>query len=48
MTIDDMIEYLLTQKELGTGDYIVIDDGYLNEILEENIRIDDKNKEIIL
>ena len=48
MTIDDMIEYLLKQKELWKGDYIVIDDGYLNEILEENIRIDDKNKEIIL
>lgn len=48
MTIDDMIKYLLKQKELGKGDYIVIDDGYLNEILEENIRIDDKNKEIIL
>lgn len=48
MTINDMIEYLLKQKELGKGDYTVIDDGYLNEILEENIRIDDKNKEIIL
>lgn len=48
MTINDMIEYLLKQKKAGKGDYIVIDDGYLNEILEENIRIDDKNKEIIL
>lgn len=48
MTVNDMIEYLLKQKELGKGDYIIIDDGYLNEILEENIRIDENNKEIIL
>lgn len=48
MTVNDMIIYLMKQKESGRGDYLIIDDGYLNEILEENIRIDEKNKEIIL
>lgn len=48
MTVNDMIEYLLKQKELGKGDYVILDDGYLNEVLEDNIRIDEKNKEIIL
>lgn len=48
MKLIKLIEYLNKLKEEGKGDYTVIDDGYLNEILEENIRIDDKNKEIIL
>ena len=48
MIVNGMIEYLLKQKELGKGDYVILDDGYLNEVLEDNIRIDEKNKEIIL
>ena len=46
MTIQELAEYLLSLKD--KQDYKVLDDGYLNEILKENIRIDDKNKEVIL
>lgn len=46
MKVKEFAEYLLSLKD--KQDYTVLDDGYLNEILKENIRIDDKNKEIYL
>ena len=46
MNVKELAEYLLSLED--KQDYKVLDDGYLNEILLENIRIDDKNKEIIL
>lgn len=46
MNVRELAEYLLSLED--KQDYKVLDDGYLNEILLENIRIDDKNKEIIL
>ena len=46
MNVRELAEYLLSLED--KQDYKVLNDGYLNEILLDNIRIDDKNKEIIL
>ena len=46
MNVRELAEYLLSLED--KQDYKVLNDGYLNEILLQNIRIDDKNKEIIL
>lgn len=46
MKVKELGEYLLSLKD--KQDYDVLDDGYLNEIVKEDIRIDDKNKEVIL
>ena len=48
MKVNELIEYLLILQKDNKGDYLIIDDGYLNEVNMEDIRIDDKNKEIII
>ena len=48
MNVNELIKYLLSIKNNGKGLYSVVDDGYLNEIDKEDIRIDDENNEIIL
>lgn len=48
MSVNELIDYLLEIKKIGRGEYLVVDDGYLNEIDIEDIRIDDQNNEIIL
>lgn len=48
MKVSDLIKILECLKEEGKGDYTVIDEGYLNEINEDNIEVDDDRKEVIL
>lgn len=48
MKVNELIDYLLKIQKENKGDYSIIDDGYLNEINIEDIRIDEQNKEIIL
>ena len=48
MDVNQLIDYLISLKEKGYGEYIVIDDGYLNEIVEDDITVDEKQKQVIL
>ncbi|MBL4932590.1 hypothetical protein [Clostridium paridis] len=48
MSVDELIEYLKILSKNSKGSYIILDDGYLNEIIKEDMRVDEKNKEVIL
>ena len=48
MDVNQLINYLISLKEKGYGEYIVIDDGYLNEIVEDDITVDESQKQVIL
>lgn len=49
MKLEELIQVLKKLVEEGKGDYIVFDEGYMNEIVEgENITIDDRKRRIYL
>ena len=48
MKIKDLIKYLQKLEEEGYGEFIVLNDGYMNEVQEGNIEVNIKEKLIIV
>lgn len=48
MNIVELINYLETLVKQGKGEFIVYDSGYMNEVEEKYIEINDKEKFISL
>lgn len=48
MKIKDLIKYLQKLEEEGYGEFIVLNDGYMNEVQEENIEVNIKERIIIV
>ena len=48
MKIKDLIKYLQKLEKEGYGEFIVLNDGYMNEVQEENIEVNIKEKLIIV
>ncbi|MCX0353289.1 hypothetical protein LI064_01975 [Clostridium perfringens] len=48
MKIKDLIKYLQKLEKEGYGEFIVLSDGYMNEVTEENIEVNIKEKLIIV
>ena len=48
MNVSELIAFLRVLEEKGKGKYKILDEGYLNEVHESSIEVDDQKKEIIL
>lgn len=48
MKIKDLIKYLQKLEKEGYGEFIVLNDGYMNEVKEENIEVNIKERIIIV
>lgn len=48
MKIKDLIKYLQKLEKEGYGEFIVLNDGYMNEVQEENIEVNIKERIIIV
>lgn len=48
MKIKDLIKYLQKLEKEGYGEFIVLNDGYMNEVQEEDIEVNIKEKLIIV
>ena len=48
MNINELIQVLMKFVETGKGDYTVFDEGYMNEITEDEITIDNEKRRIYL
>ncbi len=48
MKIEDLIKYLQKLEKEGYGEFIVLNDGYMNEVQEENIEVNIKERIIII
>ena len=48
MKIKDLIKYLQKLEKEGCGEFIVLNDGYMNEVREENIEVNIKENTIVI
>lgn len=48
MCIKDLIKYLQRLEEEGYGDFIVLNDGYMNEVKEKIVEVNVKDRTIII
>lgn len=49
MNVSELIVILKRLSDEGKGDYLVFDEGYMNEIVEgENVTVDDEKQRVYL